>query len=557
MLLPRRYLWAQIFFFFFIIFASADEKTDKVDKLFAQWDTTVTPGAALAIIKDGEIIYKRGYGMAKLEDDIIMTPSKVFDIGSVSKQFTAACVAILAREGKVSLDDDIRKYIPEMPRYERAITLRHLIHHTSGIRDYNSLLSLAGFRPDSDCPIVEEAIKIIASQKKLNFIPGEEYSYSNSGYFLLGVIVERVSGKTLNEFAQEHIFKPLGMKNTFFQDDHTQIIKNRASGYSTSGKSFRLNMSNWDEVGDGNVYTSVEDLYLWDQSFYNYKLGKDLMDILLTPGTLNNGKKLDYAFGLVLGEYNGLKTIGHGGSWAGFRAGYVRFPEHKFSVICLANLSTVNPSALCLKVADIYLEDKFYKTAEEKKEKIEPNELSAEELKEKEGNYQEQKFGMWIIVSVKENKLQIEMRGQKFLLYPISKSVFKTIDSSADLTLEFLPEEKEKPREALLSLRGTESYLLRKAKPAIPLISTQLEEYTGEYVSEELLNVSYRIVVEKGNLTVKFRNAPKEPLKQMAPDQFTAEGMNFDFLRGKGKRISGFRLSVGRAANVEFIKKSL
>jgi CubicO group peptidase (beta-lactamase class C family) len=310
---------------FLSTFLCADEKTEKVDKIFAQWDTTVTPGCALAAIKDGQIIYKRGYGMAKLEDNLVMTPDKIFDIGSVSKQFTATCVAILAREGKISLDDDIRKYIPEMPKYEKPITIKHLIHHTSGLRDYNALLELAGFRPESDCPNVEEALEVISKQKRLNFLPGEEYSYSNSGYFLMGQIVERVSGKSLNAFAQEHIFKPLGMENTLFQDDHTQIIKSRATGYDKTDTGYKINMSNWDETGDGNVYTSVEDLYFWDQAFYNNKLGKELMDMLHTVGELNNGKKLDYAFGLRVREHKGLKIVEHGGSWAGFRAGFVRF----------------------------------------------------------------------------------------------------------------------------------------------------------------------------------------------------------------------------------------
>jgi CubicO group peptidase (beta-lactamase class C family) len=188
-----------------------------------------------------------------------MTPDKIFDLGSVSKQFTAACIAMLAREGKLSLDDDIRKYFPALPKYERPITIRHLIHHTSGLRDCNGLLELAGFRSESDCPNVNEALEIICRQKKLNYPPGEEYSYTNTGYFLLGQIVERVSGKTLNEFAQERIFQPLGMTHTLYQDGHRQIIKNRASGYERTEKGYRLSMSNWDETGDGNVYTSVED----------------------------------------------------------------------------------------------------------------------------------------------------------------------------------------------------------------------------------------------------------------------------------------------------------
>ena len=262
---------------------------------------------ALAVIKDGKIVYERGYGMAKLEDGIVNTPDKVFDIGSVSKQFTAACVAMLVRDGKVRVEDDIRKYLPEMPAYGKPVTVDHLLHHTSGIRDYNALLSLAGFRPESDSPTVEEAVEIIRRQKKLNYTPGEEYSYTNSGFFLLSQIVERVSGKSLNAFAQERIFKPLGMTKTLFQDDHTQIIKDRATGYTQAegGGGFKINMSNWDETGDGNVYTTVRDLYLWDQAFYTGALGKDLTDMLQTTGVLNSGKAIDYAWGLVVTRLQG------------------------------------------------------------------------------------------------------------------------------------------------------------------------------------------------------------------------------------------------------------
>jgi len=536
-------------------FLAADEKTDKVDKLFAQWDTTVTPGAALAIIQDGQIIYERGYGMAKIEDGIVMTPSKIFDIGSVSKQFTATCLTILIKEGKVSLDDDIRKYFPEMPKYEKPITINHLIHHTSGLRDYNALLELAGFRMESDCPNVDEALEVICKQKRLNYLPGEEYSYTNTGYFLMGQIVERVSGKSLNEFAQEHIFKPLGMTHTIYQDDHTQIIKDRATGYDKTEKGYRIDLSNWDETGDGNVYTSVEDLYLWDQAFYNYRLGQDLMDMLHTVSVLNNGKKIDYAFGLVVTEYKGLKVVEHGGAWAGFRAGLVRFPEQKFSVICLANLSNMNPSRLCFQVADIYLADLLKEKPKEEKKKAEPITLSKQELEDKIGNYQDEKFGMWVSVIMKDEKLRMATMGEEFILSPVSKTTFQALEAPADITLEFLPEIKGKPRKALLKIEGEERYNLVKAAPLAPLTPAKLIEFAGEYVSEELLNAKYRFVVEKDNLVLKFRNAPKESLKAMALDKFVQGPINIEFVRGKGSRITGFKLSVGRAAGIEFVKK--
>jgi CubicO group peptidase (beta-lactamase class C family) len=533
---------------------AADERTDNVDKLFAAWDSTVSPGCALAVIKDGQIIYERGYGMAKIEDGLAMTPAKIFDIGSTSKQFTAAAIAILIRDGKISLDDDVRKFIPELPRYEKTITIAHLLHHTSGLRDYNALLELSGFRAESDSPTVEEALEVISRQKRLNYPPGEEYSYTNTGFFLLGQIVERVSGKSLNAFAQERIFGPLGMKHTIFQDDHRQIVKDRASGYDKTEKGFKLNMSNWDETGDGNVYTSVEDLYLWDQAFYTSALGKDLMDMLQTVGVLNNGKKLDYAFGLVVTEYKGLKVVEHGGAWAGFRAGFVRFPEQRFSVICLANLSSMNPSGLCFNVADIYLADLLKAAPKADVKTAEPVKLSPQELEAKAGNYQDDKFGMWLSLSVKADKLEMDGLGKPLLFVPVSPSTFRAIDGPAEITLEFVPPVKGKPLQAIATVGNDETFNLTKAAPLAPLTPAKLQEFAGLYKSDELLGAEYRLVVEKDGLVVKFRNAPKDPLVAKAPDKFTLGYFNIEFVR-KGKKVTGFELSTGRAGHIVFLRK--
>lgn len=554
-LFKSRLLWVFLFVAFILSVAFAEEKTDKVDKLFARWDSTVSPGAALAIVKDGKIIYKRGYGMANLEYNIPITTTSVFRIGSTSKQFAAASIAILAREGTISLDDDIRKYIPEMPGYQRPITVRNLVHHTSGILDYTSLLSLAGYMPDADCPTIEETIEILARQKNLNFPPGEEYSYSNSGYFLLSVIVERASGKTLNEFAQERIFKPLGMKNTHFHDDHTMTVKNRAAGYSPTKKGFRINMSNWNHVGDGAIFTTVEDSFLWDQAFYNNKLGKELMELIQTTGVLNSGKELDYAFGLRISDYRGLKTVGHGGSWVGFRSAMIRFPEQRFSVVCLANLSTINPSSLCQKVADIYLVDQFKEEPVKKpKRKVTPITLPKKELEDKAGNYHDEKSRMWVTVSVEDSKLKIDVRGQKLLLSPVSKTSFQALDAPFDVSLDFEPEVKGKALKAKLTMRGREGINLVKDPKVAPLTPVRLKEYAGEYYSDELMT-TYRLVVEEGVLVFKHRNAPKDPLKAMAPDKFIVGRMNIDFLRNKRNKIEGFSLSAGRALNIKFIKK--
>jgi CubicO group peptidase (beta-lactamase class C family) len=561
--IPRVFFLLALFAALFALFAclaaplAADETTDKVDKIFASWDKTTSPGVALAVVRDGKIIYKRGYGMAKLEDGIVMTPDKIFDIGSVSKQFTAICIVMLVRDGKVSLDDNVRKFIPELPDYGTPITVRHLLHHTSGLRDYNALLELAGFRGDSDCPNVDEALDVICRQKKLNYAPGTEYSYTNTGYFLLSQIVERVSGKSLNAFAQENIFKPLGMDHTLYQDDHTQIIKNRASGYEPAGQGFKLDMSNWDETGDGNVYTSVEDLFLWDQAFYSYKLGKDVMDMLHTTGTLNSGKKIDYAFGLVVREYKGLKVVEHGGAWAGFRAAIMRFPEQRFSVICLANLGTINPSALAAKVADTYLADKIKEPEKEEEAKAVPAAVPEKDLAPLVGNYQDQKFGMWLEVTLKDGKLFAGVMGRNFVLTPSSPTSFTVPENPAGISVDFMPAAAGRPQSARVKIGANQEFLFERAAPVPPLTAALLNEFAGSYVSPELLDARCQISVDKNTLVLKMRAISKASLKAMAPEKFVEPefGANIEFLRVKGGRVTGFRLAVGRAAGIEFVKK--
>ena len=333
----------------------------RVDSLFAEWDRPGSPGCALGIVQDGRLAYARGYGYANLDHDIPITPKTVFYIASVSKQFTAASIALLAQQGKLSLDDDVRAYIPELPDYGATITIRHLIHHTSGLRDYLTLMLLAGMRLE-DVHTDEEVLDLVTRQTALNFAPGERHLYSNTGYLLMAEIVRRVSGKSLREFADEHIFRPLGMASTHFHDDRTMVVRNRAMAYvRNEDGSFRLDVwSNFDKVGSGGLLASVEDLALWDLDAEHQRVGGTaLRQQMLERGVLNNGDTLDYAFGLVIGAYRGLRTVSHSGGSMGFRAHHLRFPDERFSVICLCNLGSIDPGRLALRVADLYLEDRF------------------------------------------------------------------------------------------------------------------------------------------------------------------------------------------------------
>ena len=342
-----------------------------VDAIFAPWDETGSPGCALGVVEDGEFIYERGYGFANLDWDIPSATDTVFYVGSVSKQFTAAVIALLAEEGTVDLDENIREYFPEIRRYAQPITVRHLVHHTSGLRDIYTLMSLAGIRLE-DVFTDEQAIELIAAQRETNFEPGSEYLYSNSGYFLLAQLVERASGKTLREFAEERIFAPLGMEDTHFHDLPSHIVDRRAISYqdsdvdfdnyiATGHREFQVSyLGNFDKVGAGGLYTTVRDLLLWDRNFYSGDVGgRPFLDLIHTRGALNDGSQLTYAFGLTVDEYRGLKTVSHGGSMMGFKAAYLQFPEQRLSVITTCNLGSINPMPLAQQVADVYLEDQL------------------------------------------------------------------------------------------------------------------------------------------------------------------------------------------------------
>jgi CubicO group peptidase (beta-lactamase class C family) len=539
---------------------AADTLPEQVDKLFAPWDRSDSPGCALGIIRDGQFLYKRGYGMANLEYDIPITSESVFRIGSTSKQFTAMCLALLEEEGKLSLDDDIRKYLPEMPEYESPITIRHLLHHTSGIRDYLTLMSLAGERDDDFC-VDGEVVDLLARQKELNFKPGEEHLYSNSGYFLLSVIVKRVTGRSMHAYAQEKIFAPLGMNQTHFHDDHTMVVKNRASGYSPkAGGGFSISMTTLDMIGDGGIFTCVDDLLLWDQNFYHNQLGKtrqELIDRMITPGTLNSGEKLDYALGLTVSEYRGLKMISHGGAFVGFRAEMIRFPEQRFSVIVLANLSTINPSKLARQVADLFLADLLTETPTSADEKPEFISLPESQLKEKEGfYYNRQEDQVWKI-SYREEALSVDTFSFRFRIRPISQTSFHSENSPFDITVEFDKPTEEKPALMSVNREGAKTLIFEAVLPEKADLSG-LKEYEGQYFSPEL-QVSYEIFLKNGKLFLRHENPYKEyprlPFVQVFKDKFQFSSIGINFFRNEKNEIASLTRNAGRVRNIRFFKK--
>ena len=330
-----------------------------VDSVFATFTTPGSPGCALGIVQRGGLVYSRGYGLASIELGVPITSRTVFDIGSVSKQFTAMAVLLLAREGKLSLDDEIQKYVPEIPRYARPVTIRHLLHHTSGLRDYIDLLVWSGLDEEAVTDDTD-ALGILARQQGANFAAGAEFRYSNTGFFLLSVLVRRVSGKSLRDFAAERIFRPLGMSHTQYVDRHDLIVPGKAASYARADSGYRLALANWEQTGDGAVNTTVEDLLAWDGNFSSGRVGGDgALRELQTTGVLNDGKPVTYALGLVVDRYRGARRVAHGGSWAGFRAQLTRFPDLGTSIIVLCNLAEAGPGALAARVADLVLGERL------------------------------------------------------------------------------------------------------------------------------------------------------------------------------------------------------
>ncbi len=334
-----------------------------VDAVFRNFTKAGSPGCALGIYRDGKMIYAKGYGLANVELEVPITPASVFDIGSTSKQFTAASILLLEKQGKLRLDDDIRKYLPELPEYPAphggTITILNLLNHTSGVRDYLALFAMAGI-PMDGVTTDDTALAMLARQKALNFPPGSDFLYSNSGYFLLSIIVKRVSGQSLRGFARDNIFTPLGMLHTEYRDDHRALIRNRALAYDPAPGGFRLDVSYFEQLGDGAVHTSVEDLLHWDENFYTAQVGgNQLLAEIQEPGKLASGKALAYAKGLTLGTYRGLPFVSHGGAWGGYRAQLLRFPGQHFSVACLCNLETANPEALAIQTSEVFLADRM------------------------------------------------------------------------------------------------------------------------------------------------------------------------------------------------------
>lgn len=522
------------------------------DAIFSEWDKPESPGCALAVIQHGEIRYMCGYGSANLDYRIPITSKTVFDIGSVSKQFTAMGIAILYRRGLLSLDDKIQTYLPEIPEYENPVTIRHMLHHTSGLRDYLELMYYAGMPFENDYQEVE-VIDLIASQKALNFEPGSQYLYSNSGYFLLSEIVERVSGQNMREFAEENIFKPLGMTHTHFHNDFKMIVENRATGYTRhKDGTFEIDYGIFDVIGDGAIYTTVEDLFLWDQNTYHNIIdggGQELIDLTRTPGRFNDGREQDYAMGLRLETYRGLKAVGHGGSWYGFRAAMLQLPEKEFSVICLSNLAQMNPSSLVYKVIDLWLAADFAEPAAV--QAVKPvTAFSKAQLTQYAGFYYNPANQSLIKADVLEGRLAVTLFEEPILLSQTAENTFSS-DGSPQVNVTFSPSRETDLSFMKIDIGNGSMVDELQQLPPFDLQSNKLNEYPGTYHSDEL-GISYELRLENETLVMFRKKIRFESLLPAATDLFKGGTCTITFVRDSDGSKTGFMLSANRMKNIFF-----
>jgi CubicO group peptidase (beta-lactamase class C family) len=509
----------------------------KVDAVFAKWNSS-TPGCAVGAAIDGTPVLAKGYGMADLEHDIRITPDSILEAGSISKQFTAAAVMLLARDGKLSLDDQARKYIPELPGYPPSpgasatgsgeagvsLTIRHMLTHTSGLRDWGNVAGIAGWPRTTRVHTHAHVLEIVARQKALNFAPGTHWSYSNTGFNLAAIIVERVSGKTLQEFTRTRLFEPLGMTHTSWRDDYTRIVKGRALAYAERGGAFHTDMPFENVYGNGGLLTTVGDLLKWNGHYD----APSPADAAITaeqqqPGRFNDGRTLGYALGLFVGTYKGLREVYHSGSTAGYSAFLTRFPDQKLSVAVLCNATTANATQYAHAVADLYLGDRLKPAAPA------PTPTAAE-LDAAAGLYRSLLTG----VAVTIGRDKATLRGRRWTFDGRGGAIAG--DESAAVSSSMTPERYERVTPA--------SYT-----------DEQLAALAGTYVSDEAETV-LTAVVENHALVLRRRPDVTIKLTPTYANAFTADhGLGtVIFDRDTSGRVTELSVVQDRVWNLRFAR---
>ena len=554
---------------------AATTKKGRVEELFGYWtssDNEKLPGIAIALVKDGECIYQKEYGMANLEHDVPLSSKSVFDLASLAKQFTGMAIAMLIHQGKLSLEDDIRKYVPEVPNFGKKISIADLLYHRSGLRGIGGLLSIGNFGSNKTygeqvtADVVLDAVKY---QQDLNFPVGEEYSYSNTGYVMLAIAVERITKMSFRDWTQKHIFKPLGMTQSFANDNPDEIIRNRATAYYSTADGFQYRQENGMAlIGSSAVYSTTDDLIKWVNNFDNPKIGGgEIFKMMEKGGTLKNGEAINYGFGLNLIDYKGLRMIEHSGySHPGFQTLIARFPEQKFSMIILTNWGDVNPIDIVGKyILGIYLGEYIDPEKSTPKEEVpDPGpksiQIPPQLLDDYSGAFE---FNSNSIVRFQREgeQLMAEFEGLgKHVLKALSRAEFYF--EALDFTITFNKNDAGPTKEAVVR-RGEEIISVmprvKEKKDSTPEMPDHMASYSGYYFSPEL-RVIYQILQKEEELFVSNPKSGDNLLQKDEEKKDTFHGANgffssLTFLRNKEQEIVGFKVSQGeRTRNLRFEK---
>ena len=532
----------------------ATPESTRVDSLFAQYTQGLSPGLAVAVVRDGKVLYTKGYGYANLEHRVPITPATVFDVASVSKQFAGLSVAMLVTEGRVKITDPIRKYIPELADVGQTVTVDHLLHHTSGYRDWPGTLALAGWRFD-DVISFDQIRTMAYNQRTLNFVPGAEYTYSNTGYNLLTEMVARVSGKSFRQFTDERLFRPLGMASSHFQDDHQEVIPNRAYGYARRPNgTYSSVTNNLMALGSSSLFSTVEDLAKWVINFDDPKVGgAEAMTLTRTRGKLNDGSTIPYAFGVSHGDYRGQATVSHSGGWASFATYVLHVPQHRFGVIVLSNGGGVNPGRAAFNITDIYLGDKLGpSTPATNALASAPNVDVSPALLDRYAGLYRLGPGWYVRVRRDGSALKAQAtRENEAPMAPRSDTSFWVQAYSAPVSFQAVAGQPVQ-----MTYRDRRYPKLVESEPMSP---AQLRELVGEYESSEL-DARYRVELGDSGLVMKHRRHGTIRLTHLWKDDFGSSVWfmrSVEFRRDQSGRVTGFSVFIDeRSRDVRFTKKS-
>ncbi|MGA2658293.1 MAG: serine hydrolase [Verrucomicrobiota bacterium] len=538
--------------------ASEPDRAKSIDRIFEASSKPGTPGAGVAVIEHGALVFEKGYGLANLEYDIPVTPQTIFHVASVSKQFTAMALVLLDQDGKLSLEDDVHKYLPELPDYGHKITLRHLLQHTSGIRDQWQTLALAGWRMD-DVITQKQILGLLFRQKELNFTPGTAHLYSNGGYTLAAEVAARVSGKPFPEFCRERIFGPAGMTRTHFHDDHRRIVRDRAYSYEKVGEGYQASPLNYANVGATSLFTTAGDLVRWLDNFRAPKLGgRAAFERLQEQAVLADGKKIDYALGVVIGQYRGLKTISHSGGDAGYRSEVLWFPESDLGIAVLGNLASFSPFSAARRVAEVFLGDKMAPEPTNASSQVASGKprsyiaLAESALEPLVGHYKLES-GLEADVLKENGKLFAHVPGQgKAELHPLATDRFFIEELGGEVQLLVKPDGPVR-----LKFTHEGATINGERTGPVSTMTPDLAQYQGVYWSDEL-ETQYTVRLKDGKLTADHVRHGQIALEPAGLDRFTASEWfmaEVHFLRDTTNGISGMTLGGGRVKGIPFNRR--